>query len=161
MVKDYVFCKDLAHVPAIKYGKDNEQTSIDQLSAKLNIRINRCGLFIDKEFPFLGATPDGIYDGGIVEVKCPSSAKNMSPDVAIREKKIKFWKVDSDGNILVNKSHPWHYQVQGQLRITGADKCIFCVWTGDNSLKEEVIERDDQFWKEKMEPKLVHSYYNC
>lgn len=51
---------------------------------KLNIRVNRCGLFIDAQKPFLGASPDGLIENnGIVEIKCPFGARFLTPEDAI------------------------------------------------------------------------------
>ena len=76
--------------------------------AKLGGKILLCGLFIDKEKPYLCTTPDGLIDDdGIVEVKCPYSAREMSPEEGIRKK------------------HQYYFQVQGQLHITKRKYCIF------------------------------------
>ncbi|KAF9405684.1 hypothetical protein HW555_013688 [Spodoptera exigua] len=62
------------------HGKKNEHTAIAALQKKLNVVIEECGLFIDDEFPFLGATPDGKYEHGIIEVNCELWAKYCFPD---------------------------------------------------------------------------------
>ena len=62
----------------------------------------------------------------------------------------------------INKNHSWYYQIQGQLRITNRKKCILAVWTSESEpLKLENITRDDDFWKVKMEGKLVNFYKDC
>ena len=43
---------------------------------------------------FLGATPDAVFQNGIIEIKCPVTVFGMSADEAIRAKKVIFWKVD-------------------------------------------------------------------
>ena len=53
----------------------------------------------------------------------------------------------------------YYYQVQGQLHITRQSYCLFAVWT-ESGLKVERIERDDDFWKSKMEEKLTKFYNN-
>lgn len=63
---------------------------------------------------------------------------------------------------LVNKTSNWYYQVQGQLHVTGRSECIFGIWTGENhSLMIEHIYKDDEFWKAKMEKKIVNFYLKC
>ena len=55
-----------------------------------------CSLIINPNFPFLGASPDGkvCKDGvcGVIEVKCPFSAKglNIQEAVSIFQKKTLF-----------------------------------------------------------------------
>lgn len=54
---------------AMEYGKSNEETVITKLQKIFKIEIKKCGIFINKEHPYLGATPDGlISNNGIVEV---------------------------------------------------------------------------------------------
>lgn len=60
--------------------------------------MQKCGLFIDQKYFFLGASPDGLFEEGIVEMKCPYSARNMDAEQAILQKKIKFWKIDGSVN---------------------------------------------------------------
>lgn len=115
-------------------------------------------LFIDKDFFFLGASPDGVYEEGIVEIKCPISAFGINADDAIRDKKIKFW--HSDGTI--NQKHEWFYQVQGQLHIADKKICLFAVWTGKElPVKVEKITRDDEFWEKAMKNRLIDYYNKC
>lgn len=42
------------------YGTDNESKAIQQMEKQLNIKIDRCGIFIDKNDYFLAASPDGL-----------------------------------------------------------------------------------------------------
>ncbi|XP_063386965.1 uncharacterized protein LOC134672945 isoform X1 [Cydia fagiglandana] len=161
-VKDLLYKVNIDHVPSIKHGKENETMALKQLEKEHNLSIRPCGLHIDAELPFLGATPDGLCgDDMIIEIKCPITAHRMGIDEAIKCKKVTFWKRTKKGEE-VNKKHPWFYQIQGQLHITGRSKCLFAVWSGEKEkLKTEIIVRDDQFWSEKMELKLKDFYIRC
>lgn len=87
---------------AMKYGRKHERDALDEL-AKTNIQVNPCGLFIDKEFPFLAATPDGlIEDEGILEIKCPLSCSNLSPKKGIKSRKITLWTIDRKTKAIQN-----------------------------------------------------------
>ncbi|KYQ54038.1 hypothetical protein ALC60_07050 [Trachymyrmex zeteki] len=69
---------------AIKYGRDKEEMAKQDLAVQLKKQIKPCGLFINRDNPWLGATPDGFLDeDGIVEIKCPLSAKNLSAEEAV------------------------------------------------------------------------------
>lgn len=160
LVKQILYGKDLGNVSSIRHGKKYEQTAIKELERTLNTNISQCGLTIDEEFSFLGASPDGKYEFGIVEVKCPSSAYEMDPEEAIKQKKVDFW-LHTSGKFVVNKKHKWYYQIQGQLRITGQNSCVFAIWTGHGKIKYEIIKKDNQFWKEQMEMHLIRFYKNC
>lgn len=61
-------------------------------------------------------------------------------------------------HIFFNKKHVNYYQIQGQLHVTQRDYCLFATWTNED-IKVERVERDDNFWKEEMEPKLM-SFFN-
>lgn len=60
------------------------------VESKLGSAILPCGLFVNNDLPFLAASPDGLisYDS-IVEIKCPSSIKDYTPEEAFHEKKLK------------------------------------------------------------------------
>lgn len=149
---------------SIIHGRENESRAIAQLEKQEQVTIQKCGLFIHESYAFLGATPDGVIDNNrIVEIKCPFSAVNMAPDEAVKQKKIKFWKFDSTtSKFILNKKHCWYYQIQGQLQVSNRTQCLFGVWTSsDYHLKVECVERDDNFWTEKMLPKLTKFYNDC
>ncbi|XP_054005272.1 uncharacterized protein LOC128890641 [Hylaeus anthracinus] len=149
------------NVPAVEYGRENEEIAREELSKKENIEIKKCGLFIDASIPYLGASPDSVIgEDGIVEIKCPKSAEDVTPEEAITTKKsVKAIFTDSTGSAL-RKTHPYFYQVQGQLDITGRKYCLFCLWTKKGIMSIRV-EKDDDFWKREMEPKLTQFYLNC
>lgn len=60
-----------------------------QLASQENITIQKCGLFIDSTYFFISASPDRVFNDGIVEIKCPKSAFGLNPDDAITQKKNK------------------------------------------------------------------------
>ena len=146
---------------AIRFGVSNEQTAIKALELELGVKIKRCGLFIDPEIPYLGASPDGIIEpDGIVEIKCPFSAKDLSVEEAIACLP-RLKRIFTGANLhVMNKNHPYYYQVVGQLRATGFKYCIFALWTPVN-IKYVKVERDDEFWRSKMEPFLIRFYMEC
>lgn len=126
LVKSILYTYSLDHVASIKHGKENEDKAIAQLSRQENITIEKCGLFIDETHCFLGASPDGLYEDGIVEIKCPISIHGVDPEMAIVQKKLKCFKIDN-GNIIFNTNHDWHYQIQGQLHVANKNVCLFAI----------------------------------
>lgn len=161
LVKKIIYGSNISSVPAIRYRIDNEETAIKQLEKQEKIIIQSCGLFVDQEHGFLGTTPDGKYADGLIEIKCPSSLANLALDDAM--KKHPFWKRDSDSDsYVINKTHHWYFQIQGQLHITKEDVCMLGIWFGEAiPMKVYLIQRDDEFWKAKMEPKFVAFYHDC
>ncbi|KAK5645649.1 hypothetical protein RI129_004113 [Pyrocoelia pectoralis] len=141
---------------ACEYGKTNERHAKAAVERIIGSKIQSCGLFIDRIHPFLAASPDGLIgDRGILEVKCPWSSRDMTPEEGISKKKIPFW---TNGNI--NEKHKWFYQMQGQLHITQREYCLFAVWT-PHGVKTETIFKDDNFWENQMEQKLTSFYMDC
>lgn len=162
-VKNLLYKNNIDHVLVIKHGKDHEKIAIRQLELQEGIKIEPCGLFIDQDLPFLGATPDGICGQvTIIEIKCPVSANKFGLEEAIKKKKLTFWKCKSNGDLEIVKTHQWYYQIQGQLHISKKTKCLFAVWCNERTpIKTELIMRDDRFWYEKMEKKLESFYLDC
>lgn len=153
------------NVPSVRYGRIHEKEAIKELEERENIKILECGLFIDQELNFLGASPDGIVkdnDNIIIEIKCPSSCSNLFPNEAILQKKFNFWKTDKSSSIIteINRKHKYYYQVQGQLHITKKECCLFVLWT-PKGIKVEKIYRDDTFWEKEMKKKLKDFYFDC
>lgn len=147
---------------AMMYGRKYEATARQDLEHEIGENIQKCGIFIDKEHCFLGGSPDGLVnDNATVEIKCPSSAQDLTPEDAIKKRKCTFWKVHKNGEIGdINQNHNFYYQVQGQLRVTGRQFCFFTLWT-PKGIKIAKIPRDDSFWEDKMFTKLKSFYMNC
>ena len=126
----------------------------------MNKKVQPSGLFIDHEFGFLGASPDGIIEdeNAIVEVKCFPSINRLNTqtfEYAAGTKKNFPLKLNDNGTWEINKHHDYHYQIQGQLRITKADKCYFIGFINISSpLLVVEIFPDDDFIHNMME-KLV------
>lgn len=161
LIKNLLYTTDV-DTTAMEYGRNHEKEAKICLEKLLNIEIMDCGLFINEFKYFLVATPDGlIKNDGLVEIKCPQSAADMTPEEGIIKKKINCWKTSKDGSILeLKKNHKWYFQIQGQLNICEKDYCIFAVWT-KKGIKYEIVKRDVDFWTTSMLPKLEQFYYNC
>ncbi|XP_076545135.1 uncharacterized protein LOC143305429 isoform X2 [Osmia lignaria lignaria] len=137
-VKSFVYPR-LISAPAVQYGQECEKFAREELRA----------------------SPDGLVDEeGIVEIKCPKTAENLLPEEAIKSVAIiRRIFANAEGNAL-NKNHYYYYQVQGQLHVTGRKYCLFCIWTR-KGLKYIRVDRDDNFWQNNMEPKLIQFYLLC
>lgn len=45
---------------AIQWGCDHEDVALDVYQRKMGVEVDVCGIFLSTEFPFLGASPDGL-----------------------------------------------------------------------------------------------------
>lgn len=143
---------------ATEHGKQHESVAIQLYAAETKRDVQPCGLFVDLEHGFLAASPDGVVGKDrIVEVKCPLTSKGDEPMEAAR----KFAdKKEKDGDPVLQRSHKYFYQVQGQLHVTRRNICDFVVYTTKGIHVQEVL-RDDIFWATKMEPFLLRFYTDC
>lgn len=108
----------------------------------------------------MGISPDGFLDdNGLVEIKCPLSAENLTAEAAIQTLP-QLTNVDKNNPEKMNRNHKYIYQVQGQLNIVQRDYCYFVVWTPKSFVVVEE-KRDDVFWNTKMVPFLTRFYYEC
>nr|XP_042908919.1 uncharacterized protein LOC122271496 [Parasteatoda tepidariorum] len=147
---------------SMQYGRFNEKHAIEHIEKHLDIRVQPCSLFVDEEDFYLGATPDGLIDNdGILEVKCPSSCKDMTPEEAIVKKNLLSRKLIKKTNKEeINLRHKHYFQVQGQLHITKRKYCLYIMWT-PKGVKIEKIFKDDRFWNKEMKLKLQQFYFDC
>ncbi|XP_044759747.1 uncharacterized protein LOC123317338 isoform X1 [Coccinella septempunctata] len=143
-----------------KWGKDHEDTAIEQFEELTSYHVEKCGFYVDFEKPYLGASPDGLIgNDAIVEVKCPKTCSEMTPLQGISCGIIKFANLDK-GHMKLMRKHHYYYQIQGQLHVAQRKKCYFIVWT-PKGLEYELIERDDDFWVKNCEKQLEIFYMNC
>jgi hypothetical protein len=127
-----------------------EPLAREHVEQLLDIKIDECGLMIDFATPYLGCSPDGIISDvkGIVEIKCPASAKDMTISEAIKNKKIDYLEVVNNEVKNLKQNHNYHFQVQGQLHIMQKEYCLFIIYT-EKECKIEIFLRVTHFGKQK------------
>ncbi|XP_077497747.1 uncharacterized protein LOC144108371 [Amblyomma americanum] len=146
---------------AIRYGKDHECLALKQIENECNVVVKECGLFVDQESPFLGASPDGLIgEDVLVEVKCSYSARDLTPLEGVRAKKITCCEENKNGRLQLQTNSNYWYQVQGQLNIARRRKCLFVLRT-KKGISTEVISRNQSFWEDEMLPRLKKFYMHC
>lgn len=95
-----------ASCPPLRWGIMFEPVACNIYSAlNSHVRIHEFGLLRhpDPKTPFLGASPDGISENGImIEIKCP-------------------WRRRIDGTVPLQ----YYLQIQGQLSVTGLRECDY------------------------------------
>lgn len=62
---------------AMKRGRDLEDSVIDTVRSTIISPIQKSGLFLSSDFPVFGASPDGVGETFVVEVKCPTNEKSF------------------------------------------------------------------------------------
>jgi len=124
------------------------------------------GIHTSSEHPLLAASPDGLVEDptetrdrqhGILGIKCPYSARTMTPQAA-SGKLNRFCCSLVAGQVTLKQTHEYYYQIQGQMAIANKPWCDFCVWT-PLGVTVERINRDQNFWQQKMFPNCKRVTY--
>ena len=151
------------NLPSLKYGREMEDEAAETFlramkSQHKNLKLNKCGLYLDKKSFVIGASPDGIMDcnccpPSCVEIKCPYSINYASPTSLPEGVKLPYI---NEGSNTLKKNHAYHTQCLVQMGITRLTKSYFVVWSPHGLLIDE-IEFDPQNWSEVRE--MILSYY--
>lgn len=67
-------------------------------------------------------------------MKCPYTKK----DSILEEDGSFYLKRGEDGELHLDKRHPYYYQIQTQLGVTKCESCYFIVWTEKDTHIEEI-----------------------
>ena len=153
----------------MQYGIDEEQNALEVFSKMANLEVHGSGLWVNKKYPHLGASPDGlIFDpatgelNAIIEVKCLKILQNQTYVEWINNGISNSACVRLDGDKLVlKKNHPYMYQIlqllQLQLLITEVPCCYFILYskvgepyvqrvTRDSDIQNYIVENTYKFW---------------
>ena len=135
------------------YRSMNARKKLEELEGVI---VQGSGLWVNPDYPFLGASPDGIIGKDtVVEIKCPYAG---------REEKIKPGKnfpflSESCDKIFMLKFSKHYYQVQGQMFITGRSNGKFMVFTlCDIQILD--IPLDEVFCRTELLPRSTNFYKN-
>jgi len=120
---------------ATQWGVANESNALFELSCEIG-DIRETGFHTYEDW--LGASPDGFYANGVVEVKCPFSRMNC-------------------GEFKTLDEQPHYYaQMQIEMLVTGTGICAFFQWAPHASKLEYV--HFNQEWIDENLPKLRDFY---
>ncbi len=131
---------------ALKWGRENEPVARDlyiknQKSKHSKFEVKECGLFLDKEYPYLGASPDALvscfcHGEGLLEIKCPWTYRNYTASKFAEQSDTFLLSAKNSKKLHLDKKHSYYYQIQLQMRCTGRKWCDFyVVFSGDTFLE--------------------------
>ncbi|KAI4830167.1 hypothetical protein KUCAC02_001817 [Chaenocephalus aceratus] len=111
---------------ATRWGLQNEDPANKSYLVAMqdhheDINVAASGLILNPELPWIGASPDGVVTGvchepGILEIKCPFSAKDRSLLECTKDSR--FCLTVPEGGVMSLKlNHGYMYQVQAQMRV--------------------------------------------
>ena len=146
-ILDRVFMRKTAKSASLDYGRTHEPIARQAYTARYKkthkkCKVKQCGLFIDKHYPFMGASPDALVEckccgKGLLEIKCSYQFRLNHPQEACQDKDYHVF-LDDDGAFRLKESSPWYVQIQGQLGVTGLDWCDFLLYTKKGFLTERI-----------------------
>ncbi|PFX14312.1 hypothetical protein AWC38_SpisGene21535 [Stylophora pistillata] len=118
----------------LSWGHEKEVAAIKEYLKKhrtkhRGLEVFRSGLIVDKQYPYLGASPDRIQvckccPKTLLEVKSIFSKRNLQPHVA----EAHCLDVVA-GKYYVKKETSWNYQMQGQLALARLEQCNLIIYT--------------------------------
>lgn len=148
---------------ATSHGHKYEKIALDKYVQHFGRAPVDCGICVSRSHPFIAASPDGILSDKVVEVKCPFVAK----DKMITPQTIPFLSY-KDGKLVLNESHNYYYQVQGQMFCTNLTNCHFVVYTlkdiqyiqigRDDNFIQSMVEKLELFYKTYFRKAVLQKY---
>ncbi|XP_061493471.1 uncharacterized protein LOC133389565 [Rhineura floridana] len=156
-LKTVVGSGSAVQTPAMSWGIRNEKKAVQAYevlkSSKIEklVKVDDCGLFIDKGKAWLAASPDGIVreadtgkEIGVLEVKCPYKHRDKTVSEACKDKN---FCLEKEGNSYsLKKNHHYYGQVQCQMGVTGLTKADLVVHTNKETVVAPV-DFDPVFWE--------------
>ena len=134
-----------------------------------DLRVDKCGLCISVNTPWLAASPDGMVCDpsnptqplGLLEIKNPYSARELTLAEACNSRSFCLEQQQRCGDMTykLKKKHDYYYQVQCQLYCVDRDWCDFVLRTG-RELHIERVFRDCTWWDAQMS-KLQTFYFTA
>ncbi|KAF8778422.1 hypothetical protein HNY73_015146 [Argiope bruennichi] len=111
----------------MKYGQENEVSAIRAIEENFNLKVDCFGLFVNPDFPYLAASPDGLIgDDGIVELLI----EYMNVDVL----KLKYFFFHSPKVFYCFNSVIWKHKGQTEMeKEKNITKCDWCKENADAS----------------------------
>ncbi|CAN7999207.1 unnamed protein product [Ixodes pacificus] len=134
---------------SVRWGRENEVKArnrfiADEAPKHSGFEVRKCGLFVDSERPYLGASPDGVVScccctDAVLEIKCPASCANLTID----EAKVRLPYLDADARL--KEEHLHYAQVQMQMALVKTNRAFFVVFTNVDINVEE-LKFNECFW---------------
>lgn len=137
----------------VKRGLLLEEAVRKEVECQKGLKISKCGLYLNRNYPIFGASPDGITDTYCIEIKCPTKEENIANYVYKNEVRKKYY-----------------IQMQMQMLFTNKTKGLLCIASPNfESTKKiyfhevsfnkdeclEIMQLAKDFWKHAIFPKIV------
>ncbi|XP_043232089.1 uncharacterized protein LOC122386699 [Amphibalanus amphitrite] len=162
--------QSLGHIPAVRWGKANESQALEKYAEVTGRAVQKCGLFVCVDMPFLAASPDGVCSDRLVKIKCPYKKEVRESETLLDAGYLPLVK-DENGKVSLKESHPYFYQIQLQMHVTGHSMCDFVVYTPKDMCIVEVKRNEPfitnmvrslaSFYQAHYKPLLARKLFGC
>ena len=110
---------------SVKHGKKYEGTALTEYMANRKVVVRSSDIVMCRNAPYIACSPDGLIgDDGLVEVKCPYTARdqNVSP-ISVSYLHVVNCRLSLKAN------HIYMYQIMGAMLCTCRQWCDWVVWS--------------------------------
>ncbi|RVE51656.1 hypothetical protein evm_003628 [Chilo suppressalis] len=139
LVESILGGKSIKDTTAMKRGRVLEPLVLAEIKKRTGIKFKKQGIILKKNLPVFGASPDGISDDYILEIKCPINENTFK----------KYF----DSNY--NPSSRYLAQIQMQMYFADRKKSIFCIAYPDFEISKEIqiinVDYDEKYCKDLFE----------
>ncbi|EDV37198.1 uncharacterized protein Dana_GF11550 [Drosophila ananassae] len=137
--------------------KQHKRFILKQTEKLENKEYSECGLLLHENYPYLCASPDGITDDHIVEIKSPKTEDEFEKYLEARE----------------SISPKYMAQIQIQMFLANVKKALYCVlsptfetngalhyvWVqSDPEFVASLLAMAEEFWRDIVYPRLMNIY---
>lgn len=155
LVETVLGANSLKDSAAMMRGRTLEKEVRREIEKIKGIKINLCGLKISPQYPVMGASPDGICNDYVIEIKCPSTEKAITNYI-------------KNGQI----TEKYNAQIQMQMFFSKKKQGLFCLadvyFESSKSISILTVDYNEQycldilkkctaFWKTAIFPVLKES----
>lgn len=132
LVETILGASSLKDSAAMVRGRTLEKDVRREIEKLKTVKINLCGLKTLPQHPVMGASPDGICDDFVIEIKCPTTEKAVT-------------KYIKNGHI----TEKYKAQIQMQMFFCKKKQGLFCLADVDFELTKKIsiltVEFDEQY----------------
>ncbi|XP_055916654.1 uncharacterized protein LOC129949300 [Eupeodes corollae] len=160
-ILEAVFCKEREYnVEERRQLKQHKRFILKQTEKLENKTYRECGLLLNESYPYICASPDGITDDHIVEIKAPKTDEEFEKYLECKE----------------TIAPKYMAQIQIQMYMANVTKALYCVlsptfdtngalhyvWVqADMEFVASLLSAAEDYFKEVVFPRLIKIYIDC
>ncbi|XP_046753088.1 uncharacterized protein LOC124416208 [Diprion similis] len=156
LVEQVIGSSKIRDTEAMERGRRLEKEVIKLLKEMLKTNIEDCGLLVGARFPVIGASPDGVGDDFVVEIKCPMTRKAESRYIAANHQIAKKFLAQIQLQMFMKQVKKGFFCIANHDFETSHKIRLICV-DYDEDFVLDLIEKAMAFWKENIYPLILRA----